>query len=84
MCALTLLMLAYFGFALTLSARLSKGRLLTGMDIVLDTPSSQFVSKADVLAESGIDPDTLSRIKIDGFNLRALEMRLRASDKLGF
>lgn len=82
MCVLMLLMLAYFGIALTMSARLSKGRALTGMDISLDAPGSRFVTKADILAESGIDPDTISRIRIDEFNLRALEMRLRASDKL--
>lgn len=82
MCALMLLMLAYFGIALTMSARLSKGRALTGMHITLDSPSSQFVTKADVLAESGIDPDTISRINVDNFDLRALEMRLRSSDKL--
>ena len=41
MCVLMLLMLAYFGIALTMSARLSKSRALTGLDISLDAPGSR-------------------------------------------
>ncbi|MDE5662181.1 MAG: hypothetical protein K2I04_06105, partial [Muribaculaceae bacterium] len=55
---------------------------LTGMDVRLSDPDSRFVNARDVVIETGIDPDTLSRCLRRDFDLRSLEERLNASDKL--
>lgn len=82
MCVLTIIMIAWFGFALTVTARMAAADTLAGIDVFLSDPQSRFVSVADVVAETGIDPDTLSRCRRETFDLRSLEERLKASDKL--
>ncbi len=82
MCVLCVVMVAWFGFALTVTARMAAEDTLTGMKVQLSDPNSRFVNVADVIAESGINPDTLTRCLRKDFDLRTLEERLRASDKL--
>ncbi len=82
MCVLTIVMVVYFGFALTVTARMASRDTLTGMEVRLSDPSSRFVSVADVVAETGIDPDTINRCLRSAFDLRSLEEKLNASDKL--
>ena len=82
MCVLTILMLVYIGFALPITAGMSRADHITGMDVVLSDPTSRFVNSSDVIAESGIDPATLADSLRCTFNLGALEARLKASDKL--
>lgn len=82
MCVLSILVAAYMGFAMTLSYRMAADDTLTGMEIELSDPSSRFVNASDVLIETGIDPDTLKRCLRRSFDLRGLEERLKASDKL--
>lgn len=82
MCVLSILVAAYMGFAMTVSSRMASKDTLSGMEIELSDPTSRFVSIADVLIETGIDPDTLSRCLRRSFDLRSLEERLKASDKL--
>lgn len=82
MCVLSIVVAAYMGFAMTLSSRMAAADTLTGMEVTLSDPMSRFVSVRDVVIESGIDPDTLSRCLRSTFDLRSLEERLLASDKL--
>ena len=82
MCVFAILVAAYMGFAMTLSTRMAAADTLTGMEVTLSDPMSRFVSVRDVVIESGIDPDTLSRCRRSTFDLRSLEERLLASDKL--
>ena len=82
LCVLSILVAAYLGFAMTVSSRMASKDTLSGMEIELSDPTSRFVSIADVLIETGIDPDTLSRCLRRSFDLRSLEERLKASDKL--
>lgn len=82
MCVLMVLTIAYIVFGITVSARMARADRLTGMAVTLTDPTSRFVGVADVVAESGIDPDTLSRCLRRTFDLRSLEARLAASDKL--
>ncbi|MCM1067704.1 MAG: hypothetical protein NC418_09060 [Muribaculaceae bacterium] len=82
MCVLTIIMVAYMGFAMTVSTRMAAADTLTGMEVVLSDPQSRFVSVRDVVLESGIDPDTLRYCRREGFDLHSLEQRLKASDKL--
>ena len=82
MCVLCIVMVAWFGFALTVTARMASADTLTGMKVTLSDPNSRFVNVADVIVECGIDPDTLTRCLRKDFDLRKLEHRLLASDKL--
>ena len=82
MCVLSIVMAIYIGFAMTVTARMSAVDTLTGMDVVLSDPSSRFVGVADVVRETAIDPDTLGNCLRRNFDLRGLEARLNASDKL--
>lgn len=82
MCVLTILMVAYMGFAMTVSSRMASADTVTGLDVVLSDPTSRFVNVNDVVVESGLDPDSLTRCLRSTFDLRGLEARLTASDKL--
>lgn len=82
MCVLSIVMAVYMCFAMTVTARMSDKDTLTGMDVRLSDPDSRFVNARDVVIETGIDPDTLSRCLRRDFDLRSLEERLNASDKL--
>ena len=82
MCVLSILVVAYICFAMSVAARMAKQDTLKGMDVRLTDPTSRFVSVSDVVMETGIDPDTLGKCKRSQFDLGALEARLRASDKL--
>ncbi len=82
MCVLTIIMVAYYGFAMTVTSRMAATDTLTGLDVTLSDPDSRFVSVPDVVIETGVDPDTLTACLRRNFDLRALEERLNASDKL--
>lgn len=84
MCVLSILMAAYIGFAMTVTSRMSAADTLKGMEVRMSDPDSRFVSMADIVRESGIDPDTLGRCLRRTFDLHALEERLNASDKLQY
>ena len=82
MCVLTILMIAYMGYALPLTARMARQAHVTGMTVRLSDPMSRFVNTSDVIAESGLDPSTLRDSLCRTFDLDGLEQRLLASDKL--
>lgn len=82
MCVLSILMAAYCGFALTLTARMAAADRLTGMRVTLTDPTSKFVTVRDVIIESGVDPGKVPGIRRRDFDLHGLEARLAASDKL--
>lgn len=82
MCVLTIVMVAYMGFAMTLTSRMARTDKLTGLDVVLSDPLSRFVSVGDVVIESGIDLDSITLKPRSTFDLRSLEERLSSSDKL--
>lgn len=82
MCVLTILMIVYLGFAMPLTARMARAEHVTGITVRLSDPLSRFVNTADVVAESGIDPDEVRNVLRSDFDLGALERRLLASDKL--
>lgn len=82
MCVLTVLMAAYYCFALPLTNKMASEAHVSGIEIELTDPQSRFVNNHDVLVESGLDPDTIVRCLRRNFDLHALECRLNASDKL--
>lgn len=82
MCVLTILMIAYIGYALPLTWSLSRDAHVTGMTVHLSDPNSRFVNVADVIVETGLDPATLKDSLVRNFDLNSLEHRLLASDKL--
>lgn len=82
MCILSAVMIAWFCYALPVTARMASQAHLSGVDVVLSDPDSRFVNVADVLVEAGIDPDTIDRCLISNYDLRSIEARLKASDKL--
>lgn len=82
MCCLTLLMVAYMGFALPLTSRMASHDTLRGIDIVMTNGQTRFISAADVAFECGIDEDTITRICRSSFDLNGLERRLASSDKV--
>ena len=82
MCVLSIVMVAYMCFAMTVTAYMSSQDTLKGLDVRLTDPDSRFVSVSDVILETKIDPDTLGRCLRRDFDLNALEARLNASDKL--
>lgn len=82
-CILTILMIAYYCYALPLTwGMASEAHLKKGVDIFLTDTTSKFVNRADVLDELGIDADSLPKYRISTFDLGSLEKKLRASDKL--
>lgn len=82
MCVLTILMVAYFAFALTVTARMAHTEHLTRMEVRLAPSQSNFIEVADIVRESGIDPDSIRYALRSTFPLYALEKRLSASDKI--
>lgn len=82
-CILTIIMIAYYCYALPLTwGMASEAHLKKGVDIFLTDTTSKFVNRADVLDELGIDADSLPEYRISTFDLGSLEKKLRASDKL--
>lgn len=84
MCVLSILMAAYYGFALTVTARMSSEARLTGVRVTLTDPDSKFVNVRDVYVECGLDPDSVPGVLCRDFDLHGLETRLNASDKLQY
>ena len=82
MCVLTVLMIAYIGYALPLTWSMGRNARVTGMTVRLSDPNSRFVNVADVIVETELDPSTLKDSLIRSFDLYGLERRLLASDKL--
>ena len=82
MCVLTILMIAYIGYALPLTWSMGRNARVTGMTVRLSDPNSRFVNVADVIVETELDPSTLKDSLIRSFDLYGLERRLLASDKL--
>lgn len=84
MCVLALVMLVYLCFAMMLSTDASnRDTLRPGIAVhVHDTLMTHFITPADIIRESGYDPDTLDRCAIKSFPLGELEERLRKSDKV--
>ncbi len=82
MCIMSIIMVAYIGFAMTLTVRMAADDTITGLDIVLSDPNSRFVNMHDVRLETGLNEDSLIFCKRVDFDLGALEDRLNASDKL--
>ena len=81
MCVLTILMIAYCCFALPLTARMARDAHVRGLEVTLSDPQSRFVGVSDVIAESGIDPDTVKRCLQYRFPIGDVESRLRRADK---
>lgn len=82
-CILTVVMAVYLGFSLTMTAKMASRDTLTGLKIeIRDTMNTNFIDRADIIRESGIDPDTLGRCLRSTFDLHALKQRLTASDKI--
>lgn len=84
MCVLCILMAAYYGFALTVTARMSAEARMSGVRVTLTDPTSKFVNVRDVYAECGLDPDSVPGTLRRNFDLYGLESRLNASDKLQY
>lgn len=82
MCVLSLLVIGYMVFGLIVSWQMAASARVTGMEVVLSDPSSRFVSVADVVRESGVDPDAIKGTLRSDFDLHTLEERLNASDKI--
>lgn len=82
MCIMSIIMVAYIGFAMTLTVRMAADDTITGLDIVLSDPNSRFVNINDVRLETGINEDSLLLCRRADFDLAALEAHLNASDKL--
>ncbi|MDE5683255.1 MAG: hypothetical protein K2I39_03485 [Muribaculaceae bacterium] len=82
MCVLTIVMVAYFAFALTVTARMSRTECLSRLEVRLAPSKTDFIEKADIVHESGLDPDSLKSVLRSGFDLYGLEKRLAASDKI--
>ncbi|MDE6563795.1 MAG: hypothetical protein K2L92_03095 [Muribaculaceae bacterium] len=82
MCVLTIVMVAYFAFALTVTARMARTECLSGLEVRLAPSKTNFIEKADIVHESGLDPDSLKSVRRSGFDLYSLEKRLADSDKI--
>lgn len=83
MCVLTVLTAAYICFALPLTHDMAgQARMKKNIDVELSDPTSKFVNAGDIIAELGIDPDTLDHCLQKTFPLNDIERRLAASDKL--
>lgn len=84
MCVLSIVMVAYFVFALTVTARMARDERIARLDVRMEPSATDFIDKADVVHESGIDPEALRGTLRRDFDLYALEKRLRDSDKLQY
>lgn len=84
MCVLAAVLLAYLCFAMMISTDAARrDTLKPGLSVkVADTLMTHFITAADIVRESGLDPDTLGRCPVESFGLGALEERLGASDKV--
>ena len=82
MCVMTIVMVAYFAFALTVTARMARTEKLTRLEVRLAPSQTDFIESADIVHESGIDPDSLKFMLRNRFDLHALDARLAASDKI--
>lgn len=82
MCVMTIVMVAYFAFALTVTARMARTEQLTRLEVRLAPSQTDFIESADIVHESGINPDSLKFMLRNRFDLHALEARLAASDKI--
>jgi len=63
MCVLTIVMVAYFAFALTVTARMARTECLSGLEVRLAPSKTNFIEKADIVHESGLDPDSLKSVR---------------------
>lgn len=83
MLVLTVLVAAYICFALPLTFGMAReARMSKRIHVELSDPDSKFVNNHDILAELGVDSDTLDHCLRRNFPLYDIEKRLRASDKL--
>lgn len=83
MCILTVVMVAYLAFSLPVTADMARKDTLTGITVnVRDTLMTHFITPADIIRESGVDPDTLPRCRRSEFDLYSLKRRLEQSDKI--
>ncbi len=82
MCVLTIVMVVYCCFALTITARMSRTDRLTGIEVSLGPAKSDFITKADILEETGLDPDSMKLFLRRDFDLYGLEKKLSSSDKI--
>lgn len=83
MCVLTLLVVGYLSFFLPVTTQMAAADTLTGMKVEIHDPEgTHFITMADIVRESGIDPDTVPQCKRSTFDIYGLEQRLRASDKI--
>lgn len=81
-CVLTVILTAWCCYALPLAHRMAQADNVTGLDVVLSDPDSRFVTVADVVYSSGIDPDAITSYRRCSFPLQEVETRLRRNDKL--
>lgn len=82
MCVLTIVMVVYFAFALTVTARMARTEKLSRIEVRLTPSKTDFIEKADIVHESGLDPDSLKYMLRSDFDLYGLEKRLADSDKI--
>ncbi len=82
MCVLTIVMVVYFAFALTVTARMARTERLSRLEVRLAPSKTDFIEQADIVHESGLDSDSLKNVLRSGFDLYGLEKRLSASDKI--
>lgn len=82
LCIATLLLVAYFGVALTFAARARTADTMGSLEVRLTDPANRFVSVADVVHECALDPDSLNRTLRSDFDLYSLSRKLKASDKI--
>lgn len=82
-CALTLIMVAWLCFALPLTARMASADTFTGCRIdVADSLDTRFVTPLEVSQECDDIMQWIKKRRRDEVDLRELETRLRASDKV--
>lgn len=81
---LAVVMVAYLFFAMMITTEAaSRETLRKGMDVaVADTMMTRFITAGDIIAESGLNPDSLDCLLRSEFPLHELESRLAASDKI--
>lgn len=82
MCVLTIVMVVYFAFALTVTARMARTERLSRLEVRLAPSKTDFIEQDDIVHESGLDSDSLKNVLRSGFDLYGLEKRLSASDKI--
>lgn len=82
MCVLTIAMVAYFAFALTVTAHMARNERLSRLEVRMEPSATDFINSSDIVHESGLDPDNLKNMLRADFDLYGLEKRLRDSDKI--